>query len=219
MVDWTALVYHWRATRFDAAIVAATALCAVAISIEFCVMVGVFMSFVLTVPRAGRMLLSEFVISPDGMLRERLPEDVPCERVMIFGLEGEFFFGAVSALENHFDRIERRVTDKTRVVVLRLKRVRNPDAVALTELEHFLVRMRERGVHVLMCGVTPHLHGLLMRTGTLERVEQQLFLEQPVRQTSTLLAIRHAYELISERCSHCPHRHAGPRGRALSYEI
>jgi hypothetical protein len=40
-----------------------------------------------------------------------------------------------------------------------------------------------------------------------------------VRQTSTLLAIRHAYGLISERCPPCPSRAPGTRHPALSYEI
>jgi hypothetical protein len=36
---------------------------AVGISVEFCVLIGVFMSFMLTVPRAGQMLLTEFVVT------------------------------------------------------------------------------------------------------------------------------------------------------------
>ena len=134
MVDWRALVYHVRATRFDAAIVAVTAVAAVAISVEFCVLIGVFMSFLLAVPRAGRMLLTEFVVSADGGIHERLPEDEVSGRILIFGLEGEMFFGSTAALERHFAHIEERVEDTTRVVVLRMKRVRNPDAVGLTLL-------------------------------------------------------------------------------------
>ena len=219
MVDWHALAYHVRTTRFDAAIVAVTAFSAVAISIEFCVLIGVFMSFVLTVPRAGQMLLAEFVIAPDGGVHERLPEDVPCERILIFGLEGEMFFGATAALERHFTEIEARVGEKTEVVVLRVKRARNPDAVGMTLLEHFFDRLKARGIHVLLCGVRPEFAQKMERTGLVERLGEKLFLEQPVRQTSTLLAIRHAYELISERCPHCPHRGSGPGGRVLSYDI
>ena len=44
LIDWRALHYHLRATRFDAAIVGVTALAAIGISIEFCVLVGVLMS-------------------------------------------------------------------------------------------------------------------------------------------------------------------------------
>lgn len=204
MVDWRALAYHWHATRFDAAIVGVTAFSAVAISIEFCVMIGVFMSFVLSVRRAGRMLLSEFVLREDGRLHERLPDDEACERVMVFGLEGEFFFGAVPALEHHFQTLEDRVTPRTEVVVLRLKRVRNPDAVALSELESFLERMHARGIHVLMCGVNPWFHNAMRRTGMDQRMREPVFLEQRVRQTSTTKAMQHAYELIGERCESCP---------------
>lgn len=204
MVDWKALAFHWRATRFDASIIAATAFSAVAISVEFCVMIGVLMSFMLTVPRAGRMLLTQFVIGGEGRIHERLPEDVPCSKLLIFGLEGELFFGAVSAMERHFDAIEAQVTPATEVVVLRLKRVRNPDAVAVSELEHFLLRMRSRGVHVLMCGVNSGLLYVMKRVGLEERVGEQIFPEQRVRQTSTIRAIRHAYQLIGDRCRHCP---------------
>jgi SulP family sulfate permease len=219
MVDWHALSYHVRTTRFDAAIVGVTAFSAVAISIEFCVLIGVFLSFLLTVPRAGRMLLAEFVIAKDGGVHERLPEDEPCERILIFGLEGEMFFGATAALESHFAQIEGRIGDKTEVVVLRVKRARNPDAVGMTLLEQFCDRLRGRGIHLLLCGVRPEFAQKLVKTGLAARLGEKLFLEQPVRQTSTLLAIRHAYELISERCPHCPHQGTGARGRVLSYEI
>jgi len=212
MVDWRALAFHWRATRFDAAIIAATAFSAVVISVEFCVTIGVLMSFMLTVPRAGRMLLTQFVTSPEGRIHERLPEDAPCRKLLIFGLEGELFFGAVSAMERHLEAIESQLRRDTEVIVLRLKRARNPDAVAVGELEQFLLRMKARGVHVLMCGVGSDLYGVMERVGLAERVGEQIFLEQRVRQTSTMRAIEHAYELLGERCAPCPWRDA--RGSA-----
>ena len=129
-------VYHLRASRFDAAIVAATAIAAVAISIEFCVLIGVFMSFLLAVPRAGRMLLTEFVVTRRRQAStSACREDEVCGRILIFGLEGEMFFGSAASLEQHLDTIEERVDGDARVVVLRLKRARNPDAVGLSLLE------------------------------------------------------------------------------------
>ena len=220
MVDWRALLYHLRTTQFDAAIVAATAVSALAISIEFCVLIGVFMSFLLTVPRAGRMLLTEFALTADGGLHERLPEDLPCPRILVFGLEGEMFFGATAALEAHFTSIEERLGADTRVVVLRVKRARNPDAVGLALLEGFLHRLKARGVHVLLCGVRSDFAEKLERTGISAHLGERLFLEQPVRQTSTLLAIRHAYELIgSDTCATCPRRGGRAAETELHYHI
>jgi SulP family sulfate permease len=220
MVDRRALVYHLRATPFDAAIVAITAVSAVVISIEFCILIGIFMSFLLTVPRAGRMLLTEFVVTADGTIHERLQEDEVCKRLLIFGLEGELFFGSSSALEQHFELIESRVNEDTRVVVLRVKRVRNPDAVGLSLLEGFLDRLRVRGIRVVLCGVRADLHEAMRKTGFVDRLgESELFLEQPVRQTSTLLAVRHAYELISEYCPHCARRDKSLAETVLYYVV
>jgi SulP family sulfate permease len=220
MVDRRALFYHVRATRFDAAIVATTAIAALAISIEFCVLIGIFMSFMLAVPRAGRMLLTEFVMTADGGIHERLPEDPRCTRMLIFGLEGELFFGATGNLEQHFREMESRVGEKTRVLVLRMKRVRNPDAVGLTLLESFLDRMRGRGIAVVLCGVRADLQHVMARTGLIERLgEKELFLEQPVRMTSTMLAIRHAYTLLPDRCDTCPYRNRSFGERAPYYSI
>jgi hypothetical protein len=70
-------------------------------------------------------------------------------------------------------------------------------------------------VHVLMCGVQSGLYGVMERVGLAQRVGEQIFLEQRVRQTSTMRAVEHAYTLLDERCKACPW-HDGPRGVALA---
>lgn len=163
------------------------------------------MSFMLSVPRAGRMLLTEFVVSTaHGHVHQRLAEDHGCDRILIYGLEGEMFFGASAALERHFEQIQAAVTENTRVLVLRLKRARNPDAVALTLLEQFVDHMKDHDIHVLMCGVTPALYNVLESTGMIHRFGEQVFREQPVRQSSTMRAVQHAYTLIDQQCPTCP---------------
>jgi SulP family sulfate permease len=197
MVNLKDLRYHVRASRFDAVIVAVTAISAFAISIEFCVLIGVVMSCLLTVPRAGYILLTEFVEADADHVRERLPEDEAASEILIIGLEGELFFGSSVSLEGHLERIEERVTNRTRVVVMRMKRARNPDAVGMAALEGLIDRLRLRGVHVLLCGVRPDMHEKLVRCGLLAKLHpNQVFLEQPVRQTSTQAAMRYARTLL-----------------------
>ena len=222
MVDWRALAYHLRATRFDAAIVAVTAFSAVAISIEFCVLIGVFMSFLLTVPRAGRMLLTEFVIAP----RRRRPR-APARRRALrahpdLRPRGRDVLRRDRARSRRTSRRSRSASGRRRsVVVLRVKRARNPDAVGLTLLEGFLDRMQARGVHVLLCGVRA-------------RVRRQARAHRPRRRGSAsgsssssrcgrrapLLAIRHAYELIGPSPARtCPRRDGRAAARRAHYEI
>jgi hypothetical protein len=47
--------------------------------------------------------------------------------------------------------------------------------------------------------------------------EAQIFLERPVRLTSTLLAIEHAYTLVTRPCPTCPRREAAVRERGMYY--
>ncbi len=208
MVNLRDLRYHVRVSRFDAVIVGVTAVSAVAISIEFCVLVGVFLSFLLAVPRTGSMLLTEFVAAEDGFVHERLPGDTVCGHVLIFGLEGEMFFGSVVSLETHFETIESRVGAETQIMIMRMKRARHPDAAGIALFEAFLERLEVLGVHVIVCGVRTGMYEVLKKSGLAARLhEEQVFLEQPVRQTSTLLAVRHAAQMLNKRCEHCPPLH------------
>jgi SulP family sulfate permease len=218
MVSLPDLRYHVRVSRFDATIVAVTAVAAVAISIEFCILIGVFLSFLLAVPRTGKMLLTEFVVTADRSVRERRPEDHVCGRILIFGLEGEMYFGSGASLEQHLDTIEARVEPETEVVVFRLKRARNPDAVGMALLERSVARLRVRGAHVILCGVREGMFACMVNCGFAEKLGvEHVFLEQPVRQTSTALAVRHAYDLVTDLCPTCPRRSDG--SQPLDYEI
>src|SRR5262249_45763266 len=94
MVDRQQLAFHLRATRFDAGVVLATALAAVFVSVEFCIVIGVFLSFVLYVPRAAQVRMAQLTQTPQQLIRERLPDDPSCDRLLLYHLEGELFFGA-----------------------------------------------------------------------------------------------------------------------------
>jgi SulP family sulfate permease len=217
MVNLHDLRFHMRASRFDAVIVAVTATAAVAISIEFCVLIGVVLSFMLAVPRTGNMTLTEFVAGEGGIAHERLPGDPVCDRIRIFGLEGEMFFGSATSLDAHLDTVEERSQGETQVVVLRVKRARNPDAVGLHMLEGLIDRLQARGLVVLLCGVREDMAVSLSRCGILEKIgPDHLFREQPVRQTSTMLAVQYACKLV-EPCTHCPRRRIEAHARVLDY--
>jgi sulfate permease, SulP family len=159
MVDYKQFIFHLRATRFDAGIVIATALAAVFVSIEFCIFIGVFLSFVFYVPRAAQVRLVTLSLKSSASntsLRE-LP--------LLFSLEGELFFGAATEIERHLGTIDRGITGTTKGIVLFLRRARNPDAGFLTLLEKFHWRLHERKIALVLCGVQPGLAGALRATG------------------------------------------------------
>ncbi len=208
LVDRKQLLYHLRTTRFDAGIVLATALAAVFVSVEFCILVGVFLSFVFFVPRAAHLHYTEYVVTPERILRERAEMDLQCPRILICSLEGELFFGSAPDLERHFESILRRTQNGIRVVVLRVKRVRNPDAVCLAIIDRFVEQMAERGIPLLLCGVRPDIEKVLISTGIYERLgKDRVFPEMAGVTSSTLEAVRKGYEFLGgDVCETCPRR-------------
>jgi SulP family sulfate permease len=218
LVNWRQLHYHLRTTRFDAGIVVATALAAVIVSVEFCILIGVFLSFLLYVPRAARVQLTEFILTKDRVLRERLPEDPHCGRILIFFLEGELFFGSAPDLDQGLTAIaERALRHGVRVVVLRLKRVRNADAVCLALLDDFLKQMEGRGIAVFLCGVRGDLATVLRTSGIEARLGRRIFREV-AGASSTLDAVRQAYDLLDkDLCPTCPRRDDSGAGKDVLY--
>jgi SulP family sulfate permease len=198
MVDWKALPFHLRATQFDAFLVLTTAVSAVAVSIEFCILIGVFASFLLAVPRAGRMTRTEFVVRENGVVRERAEGEPADPKFLIFGLEGELFFGSSLALITHLDWFGERAAAGAKVVVLRVKRLRNPDAVGMREIDQFMRDMKEAGVRVILAGVRADLLGGLRKAGTLDGLEpDQVFSERQAKGSSTLEAVAAAYQYLA----------------------
>jgi SulP family sulfate permease len=208
MVDRKQLAFHLRATRFDAGVVLATALAAVVISVEFCIVIGVFLSFVLYVPRAAQVRLAQFTRIAGQRLRERQPGDPPCDRLLLYGLEGELFFGAEPELEKHLAAIEHTARGEVRVVLLTLKQARNPDAAFLNVLEAFHRRLQSRGIALLLCGVQPDLGKALAGTGLDGRIGlAHVFCDRPGHSSSTHQALLVAYDLLGNRlCATCPRR-------------
>lgn len=209
LVDRKQLAYHLRTTRFDAGIVLVTAISAVAISVEFCILIGIFLSFVLIVPRTARIRMTELVVTEERVLRERIPADPQCTKLRIFDLEGELFFGAAPDLERHFESITSiAIKNGARFVVVRLKHVRNPDAVCIERLEAFLETMDQCGVQVFLCGVRRDLAKAMRRSGLdLKIGANRIFHEGKAVFSSTLEAVLHAYrELGSDMCPTCPRR-------------
>jgi sulfate permease, SulP family len=198
LVDWPRLFYAFRASRSDAGLILITALSAVLISVEFSILIGVAFSLLLFIPRAAGIHLAELVVSPEKIVRERLPTDPPPKDLLIFDLEGELFFGAAPELDRIFDEIKRRAIDSSiRFVVLRVKRTRNPDMVFLERLENFLHDTIANQITVLLAGLRPDFAKGLDNLRFKEWLPPNLiFPEEDEVYSATLGAVCHAHELI-----------------------
>ncbi len=208
LIDRSRLLYCLRATHYDAIIALSTAAAAMFISVELSILIGICVSFLLFVPRAARLQVAEMVVGPERVVRERQPNDPECGSLAIFSLEGELFFGAAPLLAECLDMLRRRANQGTRVLILRLKRTRNPDMVCLEMLQQFLEEMQDCKVPVLLCGIRPDFQQALYNLRFHYWLPQDcIFLEDVTMGSSTLKAVRRAYELLGEDlCATCPRR-------------
>ena len=197
MIDRKQLAFHLRATRFDAGMIIATALAAVVISVEFCIVIGVFLSFVFYVPRAAQVRMAQVTLTPEQITRERLPGDLQSDRLLFFGLEGELFFGAEPELDKHFGAIEQAIHAEIRVVILALNQARNPDAAFFKLLQAFQTRLQQRNVVLLLCGVRPDLSKALADAGLEAHIgKRHIFSDGLDQISSTRDAVYFAHNLL-----------------------
>ncbi len=221
LVDKSRTAFALRASRFDAGLVWATAFAAVFISVEFSILIGTFLSFLFFVPRVARLQATELAVGAGRVIRERRPDDPPCGKLVLMALEGELFFGAGPELKAILDDLTGRATAGARVLVLRLKRTRNPDMVCLELLADLLEDMHRRGVKVLLCGVREDFARALERLDFYRWLPRDhVYQEATGSDSSTLDAVRRGYDLLGEdMCGPCPRRQPADPDRGDWYYV
>ena len=208
MNELKTLVYYLKATKFDRWILIATALSSILISVEFCILIGVFLSFAFYVPRAAQIKMNELTVTSDRVIREVVSSDIPCSYLRVFNFEGEMFFGCAPELQLQLDSIRENAPETLKVIVLRLKRVNNPDAVCMDVLQRFIEKMHERKVVVMISGIKEAMAQTLKNVGISQLVGQEnVFREESEIWASTVTAMKKGYSLLgNNHCEHCPNR-------------
>jgi SulP family sulfate permease len=86
--------------------------------------------------------------------------------VLVFSVEGPFFFGAVE----NFERALAATGTDPRVLILRLKWVPFMDITALATLEEVVRDLHRRDVRVMLTGANERVAGKLRRAGILDLI-------------------------------------------------
>ena len=200
LIDWKRLIYAIRASRFDAALVFITAFAAVFIGVEHSILIGTAVSLLLFVPRVAKLAVRELIVTPERVVRERQPDEPGSNSLRIYDLEGELFFGAAPELDRYLEQVKQQtIRTGTQYVVLRLRRTRAPDVVAVEHLERFLRDAAQRGVTVFLAGVRPNLLKMLRNVRLTEWFPaDRIYPEKDENYSATLNAVRDACRHLSQ---------------------
>ena len=137
-----------------------------------------------------------------------MSNDPQCKFVRVYNFEGELFFGSSPDFEELLERIENEVKlASVKVVLLRLKHVRNLDAVCLHKLGGFLDRLQSDGIKIALTGIRDDVFTALDAVGIVEKLgPEQVFRENQQLWSATMGAVSWAYQQLgNNRCAHCLH--------------
>ena len=156
-----------RAPRADVAILLVTFMLTVFADLVVAVNIGVILA---TLHFLRRMAASVEVaqVNEDELHREyaHLGFDTLPKGVMVYAVEGPFFFGAVE----NFERALASTHSDPRRLILRLRSMPFIDATGLQALEDAIRGFHGRGVEVVLCGANARVEGKLSRSGILELI-------------------------------------------------
>jgi SulP family sulfate permease len=194
MVDKRRLGLTWKSGRNPRLVLAGTLVSTLLLPLEYAIFVGVFLSIVMLLRTTGRTYLTQLVAAEDGGF-----EEVPFNRaapapVVTVNMEGALYFAAAEDLDYELLRC---TTTQTRVVVLRMKRLRAVGGTAMAMLEHFSTLLHERDIYLVVSGIEEELEGILTSSGVRQQIgEQNIFYADNRLFQSTQLALARAWSIV-----------------------
>ncbi|MBN1867072.1 STAS domain-containing protein [Candidatus Sumerlaeota bacterium] len=167
---------------------------AVILPLQYAIFVGVFMSIAFLLRATSRPDLTVLVPRSDGRFEEAPFERQALSPILLVNIEGDLYFAAAENLDDH---LLRALSPETRVVILRMKRLRAVGSTAMAILEHFWQILRGRGIALVVCGIERDLVGLMTRSGLRQRIgEPNIFYADNLLLQSTELALARAQGIV-----------------------
>lgn len=152
-----------RAPRSDVFVLIATFLLTVLVDLTVAVQVGVVLAALLFMRRMSEVSNLKLAGTKATDAVEP-PHDMHAD-VMVYEIEGPFFFGVAERFLNVLHTLRR----PPKVIVIRLDAVPTIDATAIHALETFIVHATRMKTQLVVCGMQERVHFVLDKIGTLNR--------------------------------------------------
>ncbi|MCG3146962.1 MAG: C4-dicarboxylic acid transporter DauA [Verrucomicrobiae bacterium] len=168
MGEWENFPELARSTKSDFAVMVITFALTVIFDLTIAVGVGLSMAAVLFVRRMEEISQIRLVTPESemddggGSIRGK---EVP-EGVLVYRIEGPFFFGAAEKLETALERY----STVPRIVIFRMRNVPAVDASGLHALEIMLDKFHRKGTQLILSGVQPQPMKVLFKAGFTDKI-------------------------------------------------
>ena len=189
-----------RAPQADIAILLTTFLLTVFADLVVAVNIGVILAMLHFMKRMASSVEMQKITEKD-LESELASEGIVklTDGVMVYAIEGPFFFGAVE----NFERALAQTHTDPHILLIRLRRVPFMDITGLQSLEEAIEQMEKRGVSIMLCEANERVRSKLMKTGILKMIGEQNYFN------SFAAALNHCGTLAEGETPYLAHLSAG----------
>ncbi|MEZ4518235.1 MAG: STAS domain-containing protein [Chloroflexota bacterium] len=166
-----------RGAPGDAIIMVVTFLGTLFLHLEFAVLAGIILSFVLYIVRTSTPRVH--VVLPDDSYRHfgYQPDKAQCPQLAIIEIMGDLYFGAVHHVEDTILELE-KMNPSQIYLLIRMHHVNQIDFSGIHMLESVIESYRERGGDVFFVRVNPRVRQLMESTGCADYIGPDNFLDE-----------------------------------------
>ncbi len=194
MIDKRRLNFTWRSSKNSRMVLVGTIAATLILPLEYAIFVGVFLSVAILLRTTGKTDLTQLVAHSDSGFEEVPFNRAAASPVVTINMEGALYWAAAEDLDRE---LLRSLTPETRVVVLRMKRLRAVGSTAMAMLEHFWTILREKNIYLVVCGIEDELEAVLTRSGVRKQIgEANIFYADNKLFQSTQLALARAWSIV-----------------------
>ncbi len=173
MCGYRSVIKMFKAPKSDVTVMLVAFFLTVIIDLTVAIEVGVLLAAMLFIKRMSDVAEVEAVSSAlkdddDEAARNTLGRQVP-KGVLVYELAGSLFFGAV----DKFKETMNRISEKPKILILRMRSVSSIDAAGINMIEDLLKRCKSEGTQLLLSGVHAQPVVALIRAGVLAQLGEE----------------------------------------------
>lgn len=190
-----------RTTHADAVVFFATLIAALLFTLDTAIYIGVLISVILFLRKAGVPELVEYSFTNEGQLAEKEQDEGAVETpgISILHAEGDLFFGST---ELFVEQARQATLDPTlKIVILRLKNARHLDATCALAIEELMNVLRANGRHLIISDAHKEVYRVFRNSGLLDTIgRENFFMHKPGNPVySTRNALIRAQEILGQK--------------------
>ncbi len=177
MIDTKEIRRILNGTPGDAAIMVVTFFGTLFLHIEFAVLMGIMLSFVLYIMRTSNPRVQTVMPDPSFKHFTYQPDREPCPQLGIIEILGDLYFGAVNRVEEFILEHAARHPDQ-RYLLIRMHNVNHCDFSGIHMLENVVHTYRERGGDVYLVRVSYRVGQVMESTGFHDHLGDDHFIDE-----------------------------------------